>query len=301
MQLRKTVMMLTALSALSLVMTGCPGDDTGGSTVCSADTDCLGTEICHPTAKVCVTTCTAGADCPDSAKTCAAVSTTDTRKVCQCSTDVLCNSDGGADLVCSNLDKVCAAKCTTDSACGTGRTCDTASGQCKAGGNTGTSCTGSSQATCSYGQFCSSSKCEAAPEAPATCENFSTNRPAWSSAASNGPVIYEASLLRFEANSVNCSAGDAFIARVRAYRTDADWPAARSGLSGFFYVNTAAGRTDIVDSGLLIANTGYNRSTTNLKDAEFQVALCRPAGSTTVQAGFFFTGGNPVCSQLTKP
>jgi hypothetical protein len=300
MQLRKMVMMLTALSALSVVMTGCPGDEEGSLT-CATDGDCITGEICHPSSKVCVTTCTAAVDCPSSAKTCAAISTSDNRQVCQCSTDALCNSEGTTDLVCSTLDKVCTPKCTSDAACGTGRTCDTATGQCKAGGTTnpGATCSGQGQTTCSYGQFCSASKCEAAPVAPTTCENFSgSNRPNWSATSSNGPVIYSISKLRYEANSSNCQSGGAYIISIRAYRTDADWPATRAGLSGFFYVKTDTTQLDIVTQGLLVPNTGYNRSTTNLKDAEFQTYLCSNLAS--IQAGYYFTGGNPVCASFSQ-
>jgi Cys-rich repeat protein len=217
--------------------------------------------------------------------------------VCNCATDQLCNSEGATDLVCSTLDKVCTPKCTTDTDCGAGRTCDTATGQCKAGGG-GTTCTGTSQSTCSYGQFCSNSTCTPAPVAPTTCQNFSSNRPTWSATSSNGPVIYSATVLRYEVNSSLCQSGDAFVFSIRAYRTDADWPATRSGLPGFFYVTTGGQQTDVV-ANLLLPNTGYNRSTTNLKDAEFQTYLCFTG--TSIQAAYYFTGGNPICQTFTKP
>jgi hypothetical protein len=298
MQLRKTMMMLTALSALSVVMTGCPGDEEGALT-CTTDGDCLEGEVCHPGSKVCVQTCTAGADCPSTAKTCAAISTSDSRQVCQCSTDALCNSEGATDLVCSTLDKVCTSKCTSDASCGTGRTCDTATGQCKGGG--ATTCTGSAQSTCSYGKFCSNSTCADAPVAPATCQNFSTNRPNWSATTSNGPVIYQASTLRYETNSSLCQSGDAYVLSIKAYRTDANWPDTRSGLSGFFYVNTGGTQTDVVNSGLLLPNTGYNRNTANPKDAEFQTYLCPGSNVASIQAAYYFTGGNPICQTFNKP
>ncbi len=119
---------------------------------CATDRDCVLSEICHPTAKVCVQTCVGSADCPSSAKTCTALSTTDTRKVCQCATDALCNAEGGTtQLVCSNLDDVCTPKCTKDADCSLGRTCDTATGQCeeKAGSLT---CT--LDADCIEGEIC---------------------------------------------------------------------------------------------------------------------------------------------------
>jgi hypothetical protein len=301
MQVRKTIWMLTALSAMSLVMTGCP-EDGETSTTCASATDCLESEICHPTAKVCVATCASSGDCPETAKTCAAVSTTDQTKVCQCTTDELCNRGREtADLVCSNLDKVCTPKCTSDAACGAGRTCDTATGQCKAGSTPGTACTGTSQSTCTYGQFCSNNVCTAAPVAPMTCQNFANNRPNWSATTSNGPVIYDLGVIRYETNSSFCQSGDAYILRIRAYRTDANWPATRGEVAGFFYVNTGGTQVDVVTSGLLVPNTGYNRNAANLRDAEFQTYLCPGSNVPSIQVAYYFTGGNPVCQQVSRP
>lgn len=309
MQLRKMMLVLTALGAMSGFMVGC-GDEEGGSDTCTTNDDCAGMEICHPTANVCVATCESGSDCPDTAKTCAALGGTGpqaTTKICQCSTDVLCNGgtdSDSTDLVCSDLDNVCVTKCASDADCSTGRTCNTGSGQCEeGGGNTGDACTGTGQSTCGYGDFCNNSTCAAAPVAPTTCSNFPANdRPNWSATSSTGPVIYQVTRLNYQTNSSFCaaSAPDAFIVSVRAYRTDADWPATRSGLSGFFYVTTQTTEFDVVGSGLLVPNTGYNRSTTNPRDAEFQVYLCRPANSQQIQVGFYFTGGNPVCQDINR-
>ncbi|MFP2933155.1 hypothetical protein ACLESO_50020 [Pyxidicoccus sp. 3LG] len=312
MQLRKMMLMLTALGAMSGFVAGCGDDGEGGPATCSSTADCAGTEICHPEAGVCVATCESGSDCPDSAKNCEALGGTSAdadKKVCKCQTDVLCNGgtdSESTDLVCSDLDEVCVTKCTSDADCGDGRACDTDSGQCELddGGGPGDACTGTSQSTCAYGQFCSSSTCTAAPVAPSTCSNFASNRPAWDATSSTGPVIYQVSRIRYETNSSYCAQGagadDAFIVSVRAYRTDADWPATRTGLSGFFYVTTQTSRTNVFDSGLLVPNTGYNRNPANFKDAEFQVYLCRPTGSQTLQVGFFFTNGNPVCQDIAR-
>jgi hypothetical protein len=307
MQLRKMMLVLTALGAMSGFMVGC-GDEEGTSNTCSTNDDCAGTEICHPTAGVCVTTCESGSDCPNTAKTCAPLGGTGAdaaTKICQCSTDVLCNGgtdSDSTDMVCSDLDNVCVTKCTADSDCSGDRTCNTGSGQCEEGDVTPTTCSGTGKSTCAYGDFCSNSTCTDAPVAPTTCENFSTNRPNWNATSSTGPVIYEVSGITYQTNSSYCaaSAPDAFIVRVRAYRTDTDWPATRSGLSGFFYVNTGATSFDVVGSGLLVPNTGYNRNTSNPRDAEFQVYLCRPSNSQTIQTGFYFTGGNPVCQQVNR-
>ncbi|MBN1209979.1 MAG: hypothetical protein JXB05_34325 [Myxococcaceae bacterium] len=300
MQLRKTVWMLTALSALSLVMTGCPEGEEGEVT-CTTAADCTDTETCHPTAQVCVTKCTIRADCPDTEAKCEPLAGS-TDSVCQCQTDELCNPGGGTEMVCSNLDKRCVARCTSDASCDAGQTCNTTSGQCE-GGSTGDTCTGTSQSTCAYGEFCSNTKCEPAPVAPTTCENFPANdRPAWSATSGpQGPVIYDVGFVAYEVNSTNCTSGDAFIVRVKAYRTDADWPDNRSLISGFFYVRTDTTELDIIDLHLLVPNTGYERNPANPKDAEFMIYHCREPNSTRIQVGYYFTGGNPVCADIVKP
>ena len=299
MQLRKTIWMLTALSAMSLVMTGCP-EDGETSTTCASSTDCLESEICHPTAKVCVTTCTAATDCPDTAKTCDAVSTTDTTKVCQCSTDALCNKDREtADLVCSTLDKVCTTKCTTDASCGTGRTCDTGTGQCKAGGgNTGDSCVGEGLSTCSYGQFCTAGKCAAVP-AP-TCANFTPAQggktPVWTT-SSTGPIIYEVTQVSFANDSFCSGAGDMTAkARVKAYTTGTAFPTSKDDLNGLFYVRVNG--TELGGKGL-IRPSEYAVSADG-KTATFTMNFCPGATATALSIGLYFTGGNEICAQLTK-
>lgn len=285
MQLRKMTLMLAALGAMSMMMTACDGGRTSADLACTADTDCTGEgEICHPTAGVCVQTCSTNADCPDSAKRCEAVGGANIQKVCKCDTTALCQSDARVsdpeNLACS-------------------------SGVCAPTGTTGpgpTTCSGSSQSTCSYGQYCNNSTCTAAPVAEATCENFSKNRPQWSATTSNGPVIYTLERAGFQANSKYCqsSAPNAFLVRVRAYRPDSDWPTTRGGVSGFFYLTTAGEDYDVVNEGLLVPDTGYNRNPNNLRDAEFNVYLCRPSTSQTIQVGFYFTGGNPVCAQINR-
>lgn len=315
MQLRNTVVMLTALSALSLVMTGCPTDE-GGSATCTADTDCTGTEICHPTAKICVQTCTAGADCPSTAKTCAAISAADSRMVCQCSTDALCNTDGTTDLVCSNLDKVCESKCTTDPDCGTGRTCDTATGQCKAGStgtcspacgtgqtcdpqtntcvnnNPGGTCSGDGQATCKYGtEFCSSSTCTALPTP--TCDNYTafSNK---SELGTTGVIIYSARVASAATDTAFCGNTDTKRVKiaVSAY-SSTPFPATKAELSGFFYVLVDGVKKDAI-SAVSSSSGNYTASGTN---AEIVVSLCRPPSSTTTSTGFYFTNGNFFCFQ----
>lgn len=79
---------------------------------------------------------------------------------CQCKAGLanenLCNGGSGGSLVCSTLDKVCVAKCTSNSDCSGSRTCDTAKGQC----TTGTTDAGSvCSPVCTADQNCVNSAC----------------------------------------------------------------------------------------------------------------------------------------------
>jgi len=305
MQLRKMAMMLTALGAMSVVLTGCP-EGGGASTTCAANTDCLATEICHPDAKVCVQTCTAAADCPDTAKSCAALGGTSTEKdtlVCQCSTNELCNKDRAtADQVCSTEYSICVTKCSTNTDCGTGNTCDTATGQCKPEDTTGATCTGAGQSTCSYGQFCSSSKCEAVP-AP-TCDNFDPAKggktPVFNPATSTGPIIFEITQSSWGADSISpafCGDGvDTAKIQVKAYQSGTNtFPAQKSALSGLFYVKVNGSQTA---GETLIRSSQYTVSADG-KQATFTMNFC-PGNLTTISLGLYFTGGNEICSQISK-
>lgn len=319
MQLRKTLMMLTALSALSVVMTGCPTDEED-SVTCSLDADCLEGEICHPTSKVCVQTCETPSTCPDSAKAeCTAVSATVPTKVCKCTLSTLCANELGADFVCSDLDKVCTPKCTSDASCGTGRTCDTATGQCKAGGggpktcspacgagqvcdtntgtcvNNGATCSGEGQSTCVYGsQFCSSSKCEALP-AP-TCQNY-TNFQDKSSLGTTGPIIYSAKVQSATTDTGYC--GNSLPKRVKialsAY-SSTPFPQTKAELNGFFYV-IVEGTAEDATKSVSTSSGNYTVSGANRERAEIVYSLCRPADSNTTSTGFYFVNGNFLCFQ----
>ncbi|MHB8874316.1 MAG: hypothetical protein ACYC8T_11570 [Myxococcaceae bacterium] len=345
MTFRKLGLLLAGAGA-ALVMSACGENDTpdGGTGACTA-TSCATDETCHPTAKICVKTCTGAVDCPSTAKTCAPQgggAMDGGAAYCQCATDQLCNSGGSTDLVCSNLDKICVAKCASNGDCGSGRTCTTATGQCAAAGvdagtdggtgscgwascstaawsgssgqqcngtvcGAGPACAGTGKSTCDYGSTCAQLVC-GYPPAP-SCPNFTPpggKTPLWNPASSAGPVIYEVSEISHGpgegttgTNFKECTVGTTeWRIRIRAYRTDADWPATRAGLPGFFYVDTNGGQLDILGSGLLMPAVGYNRSTTNLKDAEFQVYQCPPAAPNAFLPGFYFTGGNEACRQL---
>ncbi|MDY7229822.1 hypothetical protein [Hyalangium rubrum] len=320
MQLRKTLWMLTALSAMSLVMTGCPEDGGGDSLTCTSAADCLESEICHPTAKVCVQTCDSGSDCPDTAKTCKEVSTTDSTKVCQCATDTLCNTGREtADLVCSTLDKVCTEKCTSDAACGAGRTCDTATGQCKAGSTGPTctygscasgevcgitsgkceqaaTCTGEAQSTCTYGQFCSTGRC--ADVAKPTCGNLEGKAAVnFTPSSGTGNIIYNVAKVSFAADPTGCPGSTnpvKVVPRISFYAKEGTVPATEEGLSGFFYV-----RTDKQDVALNAGNLfNYTRSADG-KSGSISAFLCIPDQNSLV-LGFYFTNGNGYCTTFNR-
>lgn len=298
MQLRKMMLVLTALGAMSGLMAGC-GDDETSSTTCTSNDQCSGTEICHPTAGVCVATCESGSDCPDTAKTCAPLGGTSSEantKICQCSTDVLCNGGTGSDstnLVCSNLDNVCVTKCTADSDCTGTRTCNTGTGQCEEGDTTGNTCSGEGLSTCSYGQICSNSTC-AAPPTP-TCENY-TNFPNKSDLGTTGPIIYKIEFVSAQTDTNFCTGASnpkRLRIRVSAY-SNTPFPQTSAEVSQFFYVQTTGGK---LNASISSSSGNYIVSGTNRDNAVIIVNLCVAANSTTNSAGYYFTGGNFACLQ----
>ncbi|WP_338865135.1 hypothetical protein [Myxococcus stipitatus] len=299
MQLRKMMLMLTALGAMSGLMAGC-GDDDNGAKGCTSNDECAGTEICHPTANVCVTTCETGSDCPDTAKTCASIDGSATgTKICQCSTDALCNTGSEtADFVCSDLDNVCVPKCTANSDCGTDRVCDTASGQCKEDDSAGSTCSGTAQSTCQYGQFCGNGTCTEVPKP--TCANFDPaqggKQPIWT-ISSTGPIIYDVTPTFFDTDTSWCTSGRTAKARVRAYQPaggSLTFPSQKGDLQGLFYVKVRGEEESGV--GLI---TGYSTSNGG-KNAEFTVNFCTTPTSTTLSIGLYFTNGNEICARLTR-
>ncbi|MFY2559539.1 hypothetical protein ACN469_18035 [Corallococcus terminator] len=310
MQLRKMMLVLTALGAMSGLMAGC-GDDEPKGSLCTSNDECAGTEICHPDAGVCVTTCDSGSECPDSAKNCTALGGTSTEadtKICKCSTDVLCNGgtdSESTDLVCSTLDRVCVEKCDSNDDCGTGRACNTAAGQCVVDDSTGGTCTGTGQSTCAYGQFCSSGTCTEVPTP--TCANFTPaqggKQPIWT-ISSSGPIIYDIAKASWGADPVSpafCAAGLSTVkARVRAYQpssiSTATFPTQKSDLPGLFYVRVNG---STVDGDSLIRSSEYTTSNGG-KNAEFTMNFCVDSAATTLSLGLYFTDGNEICAQVNR-
>ncbi|WP_211276545.1 hypothetical protein [Archangium gephyra] len=263
---------------------------------CTDDSNCLAAELCHPTSKVCVRTCASAADCPDSAKTCDALSGFDTRLVCKCSTDTLCNIDRGtSDLVCSNPDKVCTPKCTKDTDCASGLICETATGQCQRWGGTGAPCSGEGQSTCDYGtHFCSTGQCTPLP-AP-ICDNYLnfTNK---GDLGTTGPILYNARLVSAVTDTSYCGTTTT-PKRVKialsAY-SSRPFPMTAGEVNGFFYVRVNG--TVLSASTLMMSSGNYIVSGTNRERAELTVSLCHPSSATSVSTGFYFTQGNFLCHQ----
>ncbi|MFP2907329.1 hypothetical protein ACLESD_20240 [Pyxidicoccus sp. 3LFB2] len=295
MQLRKMMLMLTALGAMSGFMVGC-GDDAEGSATCTTNDDCGEGEICHPTSDVCVQTCSSAADCPDTAKTCAPLGGAGPdaqTSICKCSTDQFCNGgpdSESTDLVC-NADQVCVTRCTADADCTSGA-CNEGTGKCEGGGtNPGGSCTGEGRSTCAYGQICTNGAC-AAPPTPA-CENY-TNFNNKDDLGTTGSIIYKTELLSAETDSFCApSIPKRLRIRISAY-SSTPFPERQADLNGFFYVLVNGTPTSPVISS---SAGNYVRSGTNNTQAQIIVSICREATSTTTSTGFYFTDGNFACFQ----
>ncbi|NOJ93413.1 hypothetical protein HMI51_10775 [Corallococcus coralloides] len=307
MQLRKMMVMLAAVSSMSLALTAC-GDDATTVDSCTSDTDCS-SGFCNTTAGVCMETCESAADCPDSEKECAVLAgSSKTQKVCQCKTDQLCKTDDSSTLVCGTVSKRCEepgsgpSGCTKNADCDANETCDTATGACSPAATT---CTGEGQAACAYGSFCSSNSCTPVP-AP-TCANFDPAQggktPVWNASSSTGPIIYGITKVSFGEDSF-CAAtaggtGNTAKIRVKAYipsSSSSTFPSQKSGLPGLLYVRVN-GTT--LEGPSLILQSEYSTSNSG-KNAEFTMNFCPGSTATTLSIGLFFTGGNEICTQVSK-
>ncbi|WP_147445590.1 hypothetical protein [Corallococcus aberystwythensis] len=146
-------------------------------------------------------------------------------------------------------------------------------------------------AGCSYGDYCQPvvGRCSVVPN-PA-CDNFAIHGRAWDVNTSTGPVIYEATAIRFAPDLLFCGNPGLTRAtfRIKAYAPTADLPTSRDGFHGRFYFVSPAGYE-------INATAIQNVSTTNEnKHITFDVNLCVLSGATSYTAGFFFTGGSEVC------
>ena len=167
----------------------CPADtictSLGCTAECATDTDCTEGTVCRTPPGVCVApqepdpdpmpgTCTRNADCEDASLVCRdgvcvaaptpACSATNPCPSGQACVDGSCraatetcqfNFECGMGRICVN--QQCVAGCTTDAMCGTGFTCDEASGGCVAIPPVTGMCT--NNAACGAGRVCIDSSC----------------------------------------------------------------------------------------------------------------------------------------------
>lgn len=301
---------LTAAVAMLFAM-GCgetSGTD-GGSNACSTDANCGTGKVCHPILKECIPSCNVAADCSEQAqRKCARYDGTDATMTspgfCQCSTDALCNTSVSGQI-CSTATKRCENKCTSNSSCPNGFTCDTASGQCTGGGSdggmdagmdAGVTCNSSNAQPdiCGYGSVCTASNtCEAVVD-DTSCSNIqNSGRPAWTS-ASTGPVIFN--VVDEADDQTKCTTDNAFTVTVYAYAGPGmTFPAMKSNLPGFFYYTTSGNAVDIPTNLLQQAN--YTLYGNTVMGAKF--TLCSTS-TTSIVAGFGFTNGNGYCAMLSR-
>jgi hypothetical protein len=300
MQLRNA--MVAALVAAASMFVGC-GEEGGGETACTDNSQCTAEQICHPTAKVCVTSCTSAADCPDTAKTCDTITVNgqESESFCQCSTDELCGGGTGSSTVCSSSqDKICAVQCS-EGTCGPGRTCNE-QGHCVDGGGTGGTCDNSQPepTSCTYGNYCSgntgSGTCTAVT--PPSCPNFTgTHAPTWNASSSTGAVIYEISTVNVTTDTAFCggSAPTRYTVKVKAYKTTGTFTDSDEGIRSelhYVRVNASEGTTPMLQA----------RSVTNGgKNAEFNLNFCEGASSPQIVIGLHFVDGNEICHTADNP
>lgn len=341
MQSKRVLWLIAGSLAAVAVGVGCGGNGTGAGARCTSDSNCAPDEVCHPNAKVCVTKCTTANDCGDEAKRCDLIgsisadggtqSTTSTQKACHCSTDALCAKANPGDI-CSTLDRVCTPKCTKDDECGGGgRTCDTATGQCKAGaagncaqgtctgGNVCNFTTGACEAaktctstaqqpdTCSYGQFCASgNKCSEV--AKPTCGAFtgSAHATSWG-VGKNGPVVFDMVKDSYQApGNVFCANAThaRYKAKISVYDPAGGLPTAtcsnsgeahgseETALEGMIHLVDADGNEISPNLTVQCVNTS-----TDKKSATFYVNFCS-ASTTGYTAAIHFVNGNEQCATV---
>lgn len=303
---------------------GCGGNDTpdGGSGACTTDATCGSGKACHPILKTCVATCSGSSDCPSSEKTCAKIANS-AASFCTCSTNELCAAAVGNNI-CNSATRQCSAKCTANS-CPSGFTCNTTSGDCTAGGtdagtDAGVACT--DLGTCVYPEVCdftasvckAGATCNTAAVQPdtcgyagyctgaancaqvekATCSNFAStgNTPAvFNPKTSTGPIIY---YVENDPSPPAASCFKGFFVHsffLNAY-SSTNWPAQLAAIPGGWYVDSTGNKLDITGG---LPGSYY---VPNGKEMRLRKYLCAKV-STSITAGFYFTGGNETCTAST--
>lgn len=299
----------------ALFAMGC-GETSGtdGGTGCTTDANCGTGKVCHPVLKECITSCTGSSDCPASAKTCARFDGTagsaSSPGFCQCSTDQLCNGGMTGALVCSEATKRCENKCTSNSNCPSGYTCETSTGQCKGGGGSDagmdagtmdagmTTCNSSNTQpdVCGHTNVCTSANtCEAITDG--TCSNITMATRTPFTSASTGPVIFNV-VDEMTDDDTFCAAGTtAFTSTIYAYAAVGSmFGTTGSGLpAGSYYLTDGSAQTiqgKFRPSGYTQLAGGAMMS--------LKVTLCSPTAMNQLVAGFGFDNGNGYCVTIQR-
>jgi Cys-rich repeat protein len=300
---------LVAAGTIAFAMSCGGGGDTpdSGSNTCSNDAACGSGKACHPVLKTCVATCTGASDCPAAEKTCAKINNS-AASYCTCSTDALCSMTTTGNI-CNQATSQCSAKCTSNSNCPSGFSCNTTTGQCAAGGtdagtdagvDAGVTCDYSIQPdVCGYGNVCNGSNaCE--PIVNGTCANVA-NHGAWNASTSTGPVIYNV-IDEMQDDQSKCAPfpdgglPTPFTLTIGAYRGSLPFPPQKSNLPGFFYY-TSSGTANDIPLNFLQQSNYSTFADGGVMSAKF--TLCGASGLSSITAGFGFTGGNAACATLT--
>lgn len=315
-------LLLTAATAMVFAV-GC-GDTSmtdAGTGACTTDANCGTGKVCHPVLKECVSSCTGSSDCPAAEKTCAkfdgTAATASSPGFCQCSTDALCNNSVAGNI-CSAATKQCKAKCVGLGGCPANYSCNETSGQCVGGGtDAGTGTDGGTDAgvttcnpnnsqpdICGHGSVCTSiNTCEASVDG--TCGNIANAknpaaptmaRPAFNAATSTGAVIFNIVDEATNDDAFCTAPAIAFTMTIYAYAaTGTTFPATKSGLSGFYYFNSAGTPSDATVS---VRGSDYTQID-NGKMMSAKLTLCSTTATTSLTAGFGFSNGNGYCATIT--
>ncbi|KFA90297.1 hypothetical protein [Archangium violaceum] len=91
MRLREMTWRFIAPCVVAMVLAACGSG--GYDLTCAGAEDCLESELCHPTDKVCVQLCTTQEHCPLKAEACEALSDPSGPKICKCPAGTACVSD----------------------------------------------------------------------------------------------------------------------------------------------------------------------------------------------------------------
>ncbi len=151
---------------------------------------------------------------------------------------------------------------------------------------------------CAYGEYCNASNRQCRDVAVGTCSNFSSTHSTkqWNVTTSTGPIIYEG-IDEAVDRQMDCTMGTPFTVTLKAYMHTGTFPANKSNLPGFFYVTVGGVENDIPMNYLRPEMEFYSVSA-DMKNATMKFTLCSTVAMNSIQAAFYFTGGNPFCMTL---